>query len=132
MDPDYAVGQVLAFPGELTDHRASEESLTAFLVLVTDDSRAAEGILKGVYLESVCDDGLPYGQYRRQLVDGDEVEVFIYSAEVDEPPSDSAFPLDDMLSAVDWVDENEKAHTEWSSEVSIMTVNEWDAIIKDL
>jgi hypothetical protein len=132
MDPDCAAGQVLAFPGELTDCRPNEESLTVFLVLVTDDSRAAEGILKGVYLESVCDDGLPYGQYRRQLIDGDEVEVVIYADEVDTPPSDSAFPMDSLLSAVDWVDENERVHTEWCSEVSIMTVNEWDAIIKDL
>jgi hypothetical protein len=40
--------------------------------------------------------------------------------------------MDSLLSAVDWVDENERVHTEWCSEVSIMTVNEWDAIIKDL
>jgi hypothetical protein len=59
------------------------------------------------------------------------VEVLIYSDEVEAPPSNASLPLSNLLSAVDWTDENENTHTEWS-ELSIMSVGEWDIIMKEL
>jgi hypothetical protein len=117
----------LAFPGE--DPDTSEE--TVFLVLVTDDSRADEGVLNGVYLETVCEDGEPYGQYRRAVRDGDELEVMIYDDTYDGTLQGSAVALSELLSGVDWVDENECMHTEWN-ELSLMTMSEWNIIVGEL
>jgi hypothetical protein len=71
----------LAFPRE--DPVTSAE--TVFLVLVTDHSEKDDGVLGGVYnyLETLCEDGEPYGQYRigvRYTMVRDEISVQVYDA----------------------------------------------------
>jgi hypothetical protein len=126
-DPDCRAGQVLAFPGE--DPVTSAE--TVFLVLVTDDSQKDEGVLSGVYLETVCEDGEPYGQYRRAVREGDEMIVQVYDDTYEGIVDSNACALSELLSGVDWVDENEQVHTEWT-ELSVMTMNEWNMINNEL
>jgi hypothetical protein len=89
-------------------------------------------VLSGVYLEAVCEDGEPYGQYRRAVRDGDDHEMIVqvYDDTYEGIVDSNACALSELLSCgVDWVDENEQVHT---AKLSVMTMSEWNMINTEL
>ena len=97
-DPDCTEGKVIAFPG-----KTSKGDRTVYLVLITDDSRAEEGCLEGVYLEAVgADDDILFGQYKRATHEGDEWRVSLIDENcVDGRVADELNILD--LTEADWL-----------------------------
>lgn len=130
-DEDCKAGKVIAFPGK--DRRTGEMSV--YLVLITDDSRADEGSLEGVYIEAVgAEEGLFFGQYKIARYEGDEWKVsLIDDTCVDGRVSDGVHVLDlaSTLASVSWVDENDAVCEYWDEWV-LLTAVEWDILESEL